>query len=51
MEEHPNLAKNIIPNCEQGKATAIRLWEDLSNKLNSEGPPVKTPKLWRKVKC
>ncbi|XP_067633133.1 uncharacterized protein [Eurosta solidaginis] len=49
MQQHPNLAKNIIPNCAQGKATSQRLWEDLSKKLNAVGPPMKDAKMWRKV--
>ncbi|XP_036327219.1 uncharacterized protein LOC118739828 [Rhagoletis pomonella] len=49
MKEHPKLAKNMIPNCAQGKATSIRLWEDLSRKLNAVGPPVKDAKTWKKV--
>lgn len=49
MTEHPNLAKNLLPNCGQGKATSQRLWEQLTLKLNMAGPPVKDAKLWRKV--
>ncbi|XP_037826181.1 uncharacterized protein LOC119614145 [Lucilia sericata] len=49
MAEHPQLAKNIIPNCGQGRAVANRLWEQLSTKLNTAGPPIKEVKSWRKV--
>jgi len=49
MKEHSNLAKNLLPNCAQGKATAIRLWDELALKLNAVGPPVKDAKMWRKV--
>ncbi|XP_036327220.1 uncharacterized protein LOC118739829 [Rhagoletis pomonella] len=48
MKEHPNLAKNMIPNCAQGKATSIRLYEDLSRKLNAVGLPVKDAKRGKK---
>lgn len=49
MVEHSNLAKNIIPNCSQGKAKSKRLWEQLTVTLNSYGPPIKDSKSWRKV--
>ncbi|XP_036340153.1 uncharacterized protein LOC118749460 [Rhagoletis pomonella] len=47
--EHQHLAKNVIPNSGQGKATANRLWEALAVKLNGAGPPVQDAKTWRKV--
>lgn len=50
MKQHPNLAKNMFPNCAQGKATMARLWNELTNKLNAAGPPVKDAKSWRKVR-
>ncbi|XP_067633503.1 uncharacterized protein [Eurosta solidaginis] len=49
MAEHPNLAKNKFPNSAQGRATSNRLWEELSKRLNADGPPVKDAKMWRKV--
>lgn len=49
MSEHSNLAKGILPNTCQGKATANRLWETLTIKLNASGPPLKDAKTWRKV--
>ena len=45
MREHPDLAKNLLPNCVQG----INLREKLSAILNSHGPPTKSFKMWRKV--
>ncbi|XP_036327971.1 uncharacterized protein LOC118740516 [Rhagoletis pomonella] len=49
MQEHPDLARNILPNCVQRRTVAQRLWEQLSLKLNSAGPPIKELKMWRKV--
>ncbi|XP_036344003.1 uncharacterized protein LOC118753234 [Rhagoletis pomonella] len=49
MQEHPDLARNILPNCAQGRTVAQRLWEQLSLKLNSAGPPTKELKMWCKV--
>lgn len=49
MSEHPNFAKNLLPNCGQGRVTANRLWETLTIRLNAFGPPIKDAKAWRKV--
>lgn len=49
MTQHPQLAKNILPNCGQGRAVTNKLWEQLGNKLNRAGPPIKDVKSWRKA--
>lgn len=49
MSQHNDLAKGILLNTCQGKATANRLWDTLSVKLNASGTPVKDVKTWRKV--
>ncbi|XP_046803766.1 uncharacterized protein LOC124420221 [Lucilia cuprina] len=49
MSEHTDLAKGVLPNTSQGKATANRLWENLALMLNASGPPLKDDKTWRKV--
>ncbi|XP_049302130.1 uncharacterized protein LOC125775513 [Bactrocera dorsalis] len=49
MLQHQDLAKNILPNCGQGKVAANKLWEALTLKLNAAGPPMKDAKSWRKV--
>ena len=49
MEQHTDLAKNILPNCAQGRSTSENLWKTLTLKLNSNGPPTKDVKNWRKV--
>ena len=49
MVDYSEMARNIIPKSGQGKAKLLQLWENLANKLNSEGPPTKSVKLWRKV--
>ncbi|KAI8114878.1 hypothetical protein CVS40_12788 [Lucilia cuprina] len=37
MSEHTDLAKGVLPNTSQGKATANRLWENLALMLNASG--------------
>ncbi|XP_036329832.1 uncharacterized protein LOC118741973 [Rhagoletis pomonella] len=49
MAKHPSLAKNNLPNSAQGRVSSNRLWEELSRRLNAEGPPVKDAKMWRKA--
>ncbi|XP_046808392.1 uncharacterized protein LOC124420222 [Lucilia cuprina] len=49
MSEHTDLAKGVLPNTSQGKATANRLWENLALMLNASGPPLKDAKTWRKL--
>ncbi|XP_049317088.1 uncharacterized protein LOC125779940 [Bactrocera dorsalis] len=46
---HQDLAKNMLPNCGQGKAAANKLWDSLAVLLNAAGPPMKDAKSWRKV--
>ncbi|XP_049301856.1 uncharacterized protein LOC105224118 isoform X7 [Bactrocera dorsalis] len=49
MLRHQDLAKNMLPNCGQGKATANKLWDSLAVLLNAAGLPMKDAKSWWKV--
>lgn len=49
MEENTDLARGIV-NASNGKRKSIVLWEKVTAKLNSVGPPVKTLMEWKKVR-
>lgn len=40
MLQHQESAKNILPNCGQGTVVANKLWDTLTQKRISAGPPV-----------
>lgn len=48
MEKHPNFARGQFSG-PTGKLTQIKLWEELSQKLNSLGYGSKTTEKWQKV--
>uniref|UniRef100_A0A1B0AIK9 Regulatory protein zeste n=1 Tax=Glossina pallidipes TaxID=7398 RepID=A0A1B0AIK9_GLOPL len=49
MEDHGDLAKHFTQNSYQGRQTINKLWEELTEKLNSVGLPNKNATGWRKV--
>lgn len=50
MEDHGDLAKHFTQNSYQGRQTINKLWEELTEKLNSVGLPNKNATGWRKAR-
>lgn len=49
MKNHPNIAKNAPVNDACGRNKKKLLWQQLTEKLNRNGPPSKNPTAWNKV--
>lgn len=50
MEKNEGIAKNFL-NAPQFKETTQHLWSEITEKLNSMGPPERTVDSWKKVRC
>lgn len=48
MEQHEDLANGRL-NCSSARVTGDALWQELSEQLNSIGPPVRSNEGWKKV--
>lgn len=48
MEQHPMFAAGRLK-VSDGRTTMEKMWQNLSDKLNALGPPIKPPEKWKKV--
>lgn len=48
MEQHPDLARNLLKTADAKRNTHI-LWNNLTDALNMQGPPMREISEWKKV--
>lgn len=50
MEQHPDFAKGYNQTAD-ARVSNKRLWDEIGARLNSHGPPIRSPDVWKKVCC